>query len=340
MNRRKFVLSVGALAGASAVGCTPSALVPVGGETLDAATIDKDLFALLPAGIIVLGNLDARSLFATEIGGDIASLVGSLVPIGPESNFSLVRDVSRVTGGVYAMQGVDFCAVVRGNFDVAAINAAATNRSLAPSGAPIVRTQYGPYQLFTVANLGFVMLTPSTMLSGNEIGMRRALDRLRYNKLGRAIPSWMIALAESPNSAFCVAGDFGAESAPSIGPNGLLTTAPRANSAAAPILAAASQNFPVLADLRALRVLGNFQSPGMNLVGAMTYGTPETAERGGVALRNLASMAQFAGFFTSFGSGGLPAAQIATNGSDVGFAQPIDVGFARMALGMMKGGFI
>lgn len=338
MNRRKFVLSFTSVAVANAVGCTPAALVPIGGETLDAATIDKDLFALLPAGIIVFGNLDARSLFATEIGGDIASLIASVVPLGPESNFSIGRDVSRVVGGVYAMQGVDFCVAVRGNFDVAAINAAATNRATVPSGAPIVRTQYGPYQLFTVANLGFVMLTPSTMLSGNEIGMRRALDRLRYNRLGRAIPSWMIGFAESTGSVFSVAGDFGAESAPSIGPNGLLTSAPRASSAAAPILAAAAQNFPFLADLRALRVVGNFQSPGMNLAGALTYGSPERAEAGGVALRNLASMAQFAGIFSSFGFGGLPNAQIAVNGSDVGFAQPIDVGFARMAIGMLKGG--
>lgn len=307
---------------------------------MDAATIDQDPFALLPPGIIMFGNLDARELFATQMGSDVAALVASVVPLGPESNFSVVRDVSRVTGGVYAMQGVDFCAVVRGTFDVAAITAAATNRSLAPSGSPVVRTRYGPYELFTVGNLGFVLLTPNTMLSGNEIGMRRALDRLRYNKLGRVIPSWMIALAESNGGAFAVAGDFGADSAPSIGPNGLLTSAPRASSSpAAPILAAASQNFPFLADLRAMRVVGNFQAPGMNLVGALTYGSPERAEAGGVALRNLASMAQFAGFFTSFGFGGLPNAQIAVNGSDVGFAQPIDVGFARMAIQLLSTGF-
>jgi hypothetical protein len=313
-------------------GCAPGALVPIAGKSVDAATIDKDPYALLPPGILVFANLDARALFSTSIGADVAGLVMSVVPLGPESNFNPVRDVARVVGGVYAMQGVDFCAVVRGTFDVAAISAAAASRVAAPSGYPVVRTRYGPYDLYTVGNLGFVLLTPNTMLSGNETGMRRALDRLRFNKLARKIPPWMIALAESAG------GDFGSVSAPAMGENGLLTTAPLATSAAQPVLEAAAKNFPFLSELRAVRVVGNFQEPGMNVAGALTYSSAERAENGANGLKNLAQMASFAGLVTSLGFGpSLPPMKIAISGSDVGFTQPIDTGFARYLINFLGG---
>jgi hypothetical protein len=340
MLRRDFLTTacVGAASVVGAGACSSAGLVAVGGGRVAAAEIDKDPFALLPGGVVVFGALDARALFATQLGADVAGLVSSLVPLGAESNFSPVRDVSRVLGGVYAMQGVDFCAVVRGNFDVSAISAAAAKQATVPSGAPLVRTQYGPYELFTVGNLGFVLLTQQTLLSGNEIGMRRALDRLRFNRLGRSLQPWMIELSETTGLVFGAAGDFGAESAMSVGPNGLLVSAPRATSAAQPVLEAASKNFPFLSELRAMRVLGNFQAPGVNLVGALTYTTPERAENGAIALKNLSQMAQFAGLLSSFGLGsGLAPAQIAVSGSDVGFAQPVDLSFARMALNMLGG---
>jgi hypothetical protein len=321
-----------------AAGCAPGALVPIAGKSVDAATIDEDPYALLPPGIVVFGNLDARALFATSIGADVAGLVASVVPLGQESNFNPVRDVARVVGGVYAMQGVDFCAVVRGTFDVAAISAAASARVAAPGGYPVVRTRYGPYDLYTVGNIGFVLLTPSTMLSGNETGMRRALDRLRYNKLARTIPAWMISLAESAGTVFGIAGDFGAVSAPAMGENGLLTTAPLATSAAQPVLEAAAKNFPFLSELRAMRVVGNFQDPGMNLAGALTYTTAERAENGASGLKNLAQMASFAGLVSSLGFGpSIPPMKIAISGSDVGFTQPIDTGFARYLLNFVGG---
>jgi hypothetical protein len=38
-----------------------------------------------------------------------------------------------------------------------------------------------------------------------------------------------------------------------------------------------TQQVPFLADLNALRVLGNFEAPGVNLAGSLGYATPERA---------------------------------------------------------------
>ena len=103
MTGRTSTLSRRALLGAASAaalsGCA-SGVVLIGGKRVDAATIDKDPIALLPSGIVIFGNLDLVSLFQTPIGGDIATLVSAVVPLGQESNFNAVRDAARVVGGI------------------------------------------------------------------------------------------------------------------------------------------------------------------------------------------------------------------------------------------------
>jgi len=340
MRRRKFVgLGLVGASTLSGLGCASVSLVPIAGKRVEAKVIDENPLSLLPRGIVIFENLDATALFATEIGADIARLVSTVVPLGNESNFAPTRDVRRVVGGVYAMQGVDFCAVVQGTFDVAAIQKAADARLAAPSGLPLVRTRYSDYDLYTVGNMGFVLLTPQSLLSGNEIGMRRALDRMRFSSLERVIPEWMVTLAETKDASFVLAGDFGAESVMSS-QDGTPRAIPRAlaGSAVQPVLEAAAAQLPFLSDLRAMRVIGNFKPPGVNLAGALTYGSIDKAQAGAAGLRNTASMAQLAGFFTSFGMGqSLPPIQTAVSGTDVGFVQPIDTAFAKTLLTLMGG---
>ncbi len=313
--------------------------MPIAGKRVDPKLIDENPLALLPRGIVVFQSLDAAALFATELGTDVAKVVSAVLPLGPESNFVPQRDVRRVVGGVYAMQGVDFCAVVQGTFDVAAISRAADARLAAPGGVPLVRTRYGDYDLYTVGNVGFVMLTPQAILSGNEIGMRRAVDRLRYSSLERVIPDWMVTLADTKDANLVMCGDFGAESVMAT-TDGMPRAVPRplAGSPAAPVLQAAAAQFPFLSDLRAMRVLGNFKPPGLNLAGSLTYGTNEKAQAGANGLRGVAQMAQWAGLISSLGFGRtLPPIQVAVSGLDVGFVQPVDVAFARTVLGYMQG---
>src|SRR5205085_3725974 len=111
---------------------TDESLVLVGGARVDVGHIDADPLSLLPSGAIMLGTLDARALFATQLGAQTGAIIAQLLPLGPESNFVAARDVQRVTGAVYAMQGADFCAVLHGNFDAPATPAAAQSRAPTP----------------------------------------------------------------------------------------------------------------------------------------------------------------------------------------------------------------
>lgn len=335
VNRRGFIGASAALA-ASACSSSPS-LVLVGGRNVDATTIDADPVALLPSGIVVLAYADLQALYRTALGADVTSFIANFVPLGAESNFVPSRDTTRFYGGIYAMQGVDFCAVTQGHFDVAAIQRAADSRALAPSGAPLVKTRYADSDIYTVQNLGFVLVTSNTMLSGNEIGMRRALDRLRQTTITRSVPRWMIEVTESQGSSFAFAGDFGADGILAADATGNTVAKPTPSSSPAlPAIDAASQTFPFLAGLRAVRGVGNFASPGVNVAGTLTYETDERAQAGGEALRNLASLNPFMNLLLTFGVGAsLPTPQIARSGRDVAFTEPVDQRLIRAGLGAL-----
>ena len=209
---RSLLLSVLTLL--PAAGCSGSADYGlIGGEKVDASLVDRDPLALLPRGVLVLGSVDAAAMFQSRWGAEAAQVVQTLLPLGPESNFVPQRDVTRVVSGLYAMQGADFCAVVQGNFDIPAIQRAVDARAIVIDGAALVKTRYAGNDLYTANNLGFTLVTSHTALSGNETGMRRALDRLRFGKLERSIPKWMLDLAETKNATMAIAGDLGAPGA-------------------------------------------------------------------------------------------------------------------------------
>lgn len=307
------LLALALLAAPALAGCggADDGLVLVGGQKVDASAIDRDPMALLPSGAVMLGYLDAAQMFSSSLGGEVNQVVTSLLPLGPESNFVPSRDVVKVYGGLYAMQGADFCAVVQGNFDVEAIRRAADARTATVVGAPLVKTRYAESDLYTVGNLGFVVLTAHTILTGNETGMRRALDRLRFGKLERSVPSWMTSLLGTQGASFALAGDFTSQ----------------------PAVASAAGQLPFLAGLKYVRIVGNFQPPGVNFAGALTYTDPQSAANGAVALRNLEQIAKIASLLSSWGFGGaVPPMQVAQRESDVAFTLPLGEGIVRMLL--------
>lgn len=292
-----------ALAAAAGCGHAPEGIVLIGGQKVDAATIDRDPLALLPSGAIVAGYVDGAQLFGTSLGADLGRITQSLLPLGAEANFSPTRDVTRIYGGLYAMQGADYCAVLQGNFDVERIQAAAARRAASPSGQPLVQTRYGDYDLYTTANIGFVVLTSHTILSGNETGLRRALDRLRYGKLERSIPEWMVALMRSEGAALAVAGDFRAPTAAAI----------------------LSQQATWLGGVEVLRVIGNFKPPGANFAGTLTYRDATSASAGAAALGNVRQSFQSFGWLTAIGFGAQPPdLRVAQQDKDVAFTMPLD----------------
>ncbi|MDI1430311.1 hypothetical protein [Polyangium sorediatum] len=289
-------------------------VVLVGGRQVDPAVIDRDPVALLPSSPVMLGYLDAAAMFQSSLGPDVGSIITAVLPLGPESNFVPSRDVTRVYGGIYAMQGADFCAVIQGNFDVASIHRAAEARTKVSSGLPLVRSRYADMDLYTAGNVGFVLLTPHTALTGNETGMRRALDRLRTSEIKRAVPPWMIELLNTPNAALALAGDISGQGT----------------------VEAATQKMPFLTGLQKVRALGNFQPPGMNFAGSLTYADAGSAAAGTTNLGDLQKLTGFMGLLSSLGlMGPVPQMQVAQRENDVAFTMPVDTSFARFLLGML-----
>ncbi|AUX21134.1 hypothetical protein SOCEGT47_016120 [Sorangium cellulosum] len=314
LRRAAGALALVALTAPALAGCggADDSLALVGGEKIDATAIDRDPLAVLPSGAVMLGYLDAAALFTSSLGGEVNQIITSLLPLGPESNFVPARDVVKIHGGLYAMQGADFCAVMQGNFDVDAIRRAADARTVTVIGAPLVKTRYADNDLFTAGNVGFVVLTPHTILTGNETGMRRALDRLRSGKLERSVPAWTVDLIGTRGASFAVAGDLSSQ----------------------PAVASAAGQLPFLAGLQYVRIIGNFQPPGVNFAGALTYADPQSAASGAVALRNLEQIAKIASLLSSwgFGYGSVPPMQVAQRESDVAFTVPLGEGIVRMLL--------
>ncbi|MSP25417.1 MAG: hypothetical protein EXR75_09685 [Myxococcales bacterium] len=310
---RAHALVLLAFAFAFLPGCprTDQSLVLIGGARVDAARIDGDPLALLPAAAIFTGVLDARAFYASELGAQAAQLVQQLVPLGAESRFVPQRDVTRVFGALYAMQGVDYCAVVQGNFDPVAIEQAANARVQNPAGLPLVATPYAGYSIYTVADQGFVVLTPRTILSGNQTGMRRALDRLRFGRLGHDLKPWMHELLADEKAAIAVVGNLGKQA----------------------VVDAAGAELPFLKGIRMVRALGNFQAPGMNLVGSVSYGDAASAAEGLAALGRLRELASLVSMFAAIGFGtSVPTLELQQQGNDVALATSADTNFMRIVL--------
>jgi hypothetical protein len=309
--RAARILGLGAaLAGAplAATGCAGNeSLALVAGARVEPTAIDRDPLALLPSGVIALATVDATAMFRSRWGPEVADLVQRLLPLGPESNFVARRDVARLYGGVYAMQGADFCAVIQGNFDAAAIRRAAEARSVTVLGAPLVKSQYAGNDLYTSANVGFVVVTDHTVIAGNETGMRRALDRLRSGPLQRSVPAWMADLSASKNATLTLAADVGSE----------------------PAVQGAAGMFGFLGGLRHVRVLGNFEPPGLNVAGSLTYGDPQAVARADEAIKKVQGIVALASLFTSLGGISIPAVQTAAQDSDLAFTMAFDDGMLR-----------
>jgi len=283
-------------------------LILVAGQRVDSARLDTDPVSILPSGILMFAYMDATTMFRSNLGPDVSVMVQQLLPLGPESNFVPTRDVTRVFAGAYAMQGADFCAVVQGSFDVDAIRRSVDARKVSLAGVPLSKSRYADNDLYTAGNIGFTLLTAHTALSGNETGMRRALDRIRNGKLTRAVPEWMTNLGRTPNASFAIAGDLSSQS-----PGG-----------------SAMQAMPFLAGANAVRIIGNFQPPGVNFAGTLSFDDDASAETSAAALQSINSISPFMSLLATIGLGiTIPPINVAKKEKDVGFTIAADESTAR-----------
>jgi hypothetical protein len=263
-----------------ALGCSKKedVIVETGGErTMTADEIDRDPLALLPGGAIALIRVDAVAFHGSEFGQRMQRLTASRLPVPPSAGFEPARDLTTLHVGVYSMQGADFAMVASGRFDPAKIEAAADGTTDTPLGAPLVKASYAGRTLYVSRNVGFSVLTGRTVLLGNETGIRRALDRIKENRAKREAPGWAQKLLENPQAAIAAAVDL--ESSPPV--------------------ESAAQGFQFVEGMKRARILGNFEPPGMNFVGTLTYADAATAERSAASVQGLHRTLQNYSFFMS-----------------------------------------
>ena len=86
-----------------------------------------------------------------------------------------------------------------------------------------------------------------------------------------------------------------------------------------------------------MRGYGNFQAPGVNLVGNITYRDQQAAIFGAQTLTDVRRFAFFISLMTNLGVGGGVAPEIRTKafGNSVMFASGIDASFASTLLAML-----
>jgi hypothetical protein len=268
------------------------------------ADIDRDPLALLPGSAIGLVHVDAPAMFASEFGQHLQQLAQSRMPLPASAGFVPTRDLTALYIGLYSMQGADVAAVATGTFNPQAIEQAADGTTLTPLGAPLVKTTYARHTLYVSRNVGFAVLTAHTALFGDETGIRRALDRLSEGRAHHDVPAWVDQLFATANAP--TAGAFD------------LTTGGSAE--------AAAKNFPFLHGLKTAKLVGNFQPPGMNFAGTMSYPDPQTALSASQSIDQMSSTIRNYSFFLQLAGIGNPIQKLQTvaSGNDAQFVLGLD----------------
>jgi hypothetical protein len=272
------IASVSALTALAALGAgcnnkTNNAWVAAPTGTAGAVDIDADPAALLPYGSVMVANLDAKQIANSTAGGDLIALSERVLPFAKEIDFEIKRDLDRVYVGMYSFSGADLLAVMSGRFDAAKLEAAANKGLNTPFGV-VVASTYSNRRIYTVANVGFTVLSNKTALVGSEAAMRRALDRIQMGTVKREMAPWMGDWCSQNGYAVLIASDVTKQSF------GKTITS----------------FIPWIQGVQYVRVRGRFNpdsSYGMS--GALTYPDPQKAQAaasGFQSLRNgLVSMA-------------------------------------------------
>lgn len=305
--RSLLLTSVLCLAVTTACPKKPDKIVAAGEDkALSDAEIDKDPESLLPSGAVGLFSVDVKKLLVSQFGQKLLEIARARTPVPPSANFDPGRDVERALIGVYSMQGADVAAVLTGQFDKPAIESAADGTQVTPLGTPVVKSTYAGRTLFTSHNIGFVVLTPRTVLVGNETGIRRALDRIKEGRVQRQLPPWFEEIAKTPNAPLVAGFDLRAQ----------------------PLTDAARAQLPFLTGMETARMVGNFEPPGINVAGTMSYGDAAGAQAGAQSLLGIKDLAANLGWLASLLGIGQPIRQLDAKAEDkdAKFVAALDAG--------------
>jgi hypothetical protein len=269
-----------------------------------AADVDRDPIALMPSGAIGLVRVDAPAMFRSAVGQRLKDLVLARIPLPPSAGFEPTRDLAAVYIGIYSMSGANVAGVATGTFNPAAIERAADGTTMTPLGAPLVKTTYAHQTLYVSRNVGFAVLTEQTVLFGDETGIRRALDRISEGRAAHDVPPWVDDVLRTPNAA--TAGAFN-----------LVGQAP---------VEASVKYVAFLNGLKTARIVGNFEPPGMNFAGTLTYGDPQAAEAASAALQQTNQTLRSYSFLMQIAGIGNPIQKLETapSGNDTKFVMAVE----------------
>jgi hypothetical protein len=282
-SRRAALAGMTAALGALACSHHDDVIVKTGADKeLTGSQIDAEPAALLPGGAVSVLVLDANALYNSAFGDKVRQVVEKRLPLPPSAGFEPRRDLTQAWLGFYSMQGADMAGVALGSFDRDKIEAAADGAQPTPLGAPLVKTTYAGRSLYTAGTVGFSVLTPKTALIGNDTGMRRALDRIAEGRVKNQLPPYMTKLLTGTKAPIVYGGDF----------------------TSSPMPDAARPELAFLTGLQTAAVLGNFEPPGLNLAGTLTYADADAAKRGAERLLALrARVESIAPFLALLGIG-------------------------------------
>lgn len=219
------------------------------GVEVTAEQIDREPLWLLPPGGVGWFHLQVDQAARTELGQYVLRDLKARFPLPESAGFSLERDVAKLSVATYSMKGLDFAGVATGRFDPQRIAAAALEHRGGAFSPQLTRSEYAGRTLFTTLSVGFVVVTPQTAIFGNEVGIRRCLDRIAESRVNDDLPAWVKELLATPNAAFSAGVDLSASAMTAALPDRLL-----------PLQGASMA-----------RAVGNFEPPGINLAGTISH---------------------------------------------------------------------
>lgn len=304
-SRRTAVL--GFAAAASPLGCAhhDDVVVKTGADKqLSETQIDADPAPLLPGGAIGVLVVDANALFNSRFGDKVRQVVEKRLPLPPSAGFEPKRDLTKAWLGFYSLQSAEISGVALGTYDRQKIEAAADGQQPTPLGMPVVKTSYAGRTLYTAGTVGFSVLTAKTALIGNDTGMRRALDRISEGRVKNQLPPYMQKLLAGTTAPIVFGADF----------------------TSSPIPEQTRPELAFIEGLKTVALVGNFQDPGLNLAGTLTYADAEAAQKGAQSLIGLRMKVESVAPFLALLGIGQPVRRLEAQPkeNDVSFVAAID----------------
>lgn len=255
-----------------AIGCGGANKESVTAKTAASTTpeqIDADPVALLPGSPVAAVHVDARAVLGTPYGESLGRMIDKNMPIGEDAGFLASRDVDAIWGGWYTAQGIHGLSVLRGRFDEKKLEEAAEKKTQTKGGM-VVKSIYAERNVYTVANVGIVVLTSKTALVGTETTIRQSLDRIRDGRLQRSVPGWMLETISTAGAAIAIAADFETQ----------------------PMPAEVKAQIPLgwLRNVKTAKIVATPES-GMRVNAHLAYGSPDEAQGAERGLRQAQTLA-------------------------------------------------